>query len=133
MRLWAKNYENRLFLAIFDHFRAPTIFKIMVVITKSQAGVILQKLSTSYLIFVCKYWPGKRKTSKMGHFGHRKVSQIRAFQKFQQFLLKTCSPMYLEGSGQKPASFNDYGSQKYVNLQDLRKSGTFCPPQIIRI
>ena len=72
MRLWAKNYENRLFLAIFGHFRAPTIFKMLVVLTKSQAVVTIQKLSTSYLIYVCKYWPGKRKTSKMGHFGHKK-------------------------------------------------------------
>ena len=41
----------------------------------------------------------------MGHFGHIKVRQIKAFQKFQQFLLKTSSPMYLDGSGKKRPAF----------------------------
>ena len=68
MRLWAKYHGNKLFWALFGHFGAPRIFKILVKVTKSQAGVKLQKLSTSYLIFVCKYWCGKSKSSKNHHF-----------------------------------------------------------------
>ena len=39
MRLWAKYHGNKLFWAIFGHFGAPRIFKILGKVTKSQAGV----------------------------------------------------------------------------------------------
>ena len=38
-----------------------------------------------------------REKPKIGHFGHKKLHQIKAAQKLQQLLLKTCYPTYLEG------------------------------------
>ena len=49
MRRWARNYENGLFWAIFGYFWDPMIFKIWVVVAKSQEEVKLQKIK--YLIF----------------------------------------------------------------------------------
>ena len=64
-----KKYGNIIFWPFLAIFWAIMIFHFVVEVARSQAGIILQKFGTLYLLLVCQHWCGKRKWSEKGHFG----------------------------------------------------------------